>query len=77
LYLYCYIKVDGKPALLRAGGAHPIARFRRELYGLYGAGGRKHPSGGWARPLNVLASKQCTMCGGGYCTSTAVYVCFD
>ena len=54
------LKVDGMPALLRAGGAHPIARLRRELYGLYGASGRKHPSGGWARPLNVLASKLCT-----------------
>lgn len=30
------LKVDGKPALLRAGGAHPIARLRRELYALYG-----------------------------------------
>ena len=52
------LKVDGKPALLRAGGAHPIARLRRELYAMYGAGGRKHPSGGWARPLNVLVRKK-------------------
>ena len=52
--------VEGKPALLRASGAHPFARLRRELYGLYGAGSRKHPSGGWARPMNVLASKLCT-----------------
>jgi len=102
------LKVEGKGALLRAGGAHPVARLRRELYALYGAGqggvlrrstpptltlllllrasvraftlkvshalisvrvlvlndpaagSRKHPSGGWARPLNVLASKLCT-----------------
>jgi hypothetical protein len=46
--------------LLRASGAHPIARLRRELYALYGAKSAKHPSGGWARPLNVLASKLCT-----------------
>lgn len=48
------LKVEGKPALLRASGAHPIAKLRRELYGLYGASGRKHPSGGGRRQQHTL-----------------------
>jgi len=35
--------VDGKPALLRASGAHPIARLRRELYLLFGGNCTGHP----------------------------------
>jgi hypothetical protein len=51
--------VEGRKVLLRSGGAHPIARLRRELYQLSGTPSKMHPTGGWARPLNVLASKLC------------------
>ena len=29
-------------------------------YHLYGASRRKHPTGGYSRPLNIIASKLCT-----------------
>ncbi len=53
------LKVEGRKVLLRMGGAHPIARLRRELYQLSGTPSKMHPTGGWARPLNLLASRLC------------------
>jgi hypothetical protein len=53
------LKVEGRKVFLRMGGAHPIARLRRELYQLSGTPSKMHPTGGWARPLNLLASRLC------------------
>jgi hypothetical protein len=60
------MKKGGKHIFLRAAGANHFARERRKLYALVGSSGTgrnpkpKHPSGGFARPLNLLASKLCT-----------------
>mmetsp|Transcript_46125 Transcript_46125/g.76861 ORF Transcript_46125/g.76861 Transcript_46125/m.76861 type:complete len:524 (-) Transcript_46125:80-1651(-) len=60
------MKKEGKHIFLRAAGANHFARERRKLYALVGSSGTgrnpkpKHPSGGFARPLNLLASKLCT-----------------
>ena len=50
----------GKPFFLRTTAASKFARERRQLYNLMGFTGRQHPSGGFARPTNMLASKLCT-----------------
>lgn len=48
----------GKPILIRAMNAKGISRTKRLLYSLYGANTkRRHPSGGYSRPFNVIASK--------------------
>jgi len=49
-----------KKHIFLRGNAAPFARARRELYSLAGGGGRRnHPSGGFSRPLNLLASGLC------------------
>ena len=53
-------KSNGRPLFLRGGGAIPLARLRRELYKVSGQPRSKHPSGGFARPFNLLASRLCT-----------------
>lgn len=53
-------RYKSKHIFLRAGAANPLARDRRAMYRLLGRGSRKHPSGGFSRPLNILASKLCT-----------------
>jgi len=53
------MRSNGKHIFLRASASNHFARERRKLYSMVGAG-RKHPSGGWARPINLLASKLCT-----------------
>jgi len=52
--------VDGTPVFLRGGGAIPLARMRRDLYRALNAPRGKHASGGFARPMNLLASRLCT-----------------
>ncbi|XRB18485.1 glycosyltransferase family 29 [Pseudoscourfieldia marina] len=54
------LKYRSKHIFLRAGAANPLARDRRAMYRINGAGRRKHPSGGFSRPLNILASGLCT-----------------
>jgi len=54
------MKIEGKHIFLRGAGANFFARERRKLYRLAGVEGRRHPSGGFARPINLLASKLCT-----------------
>jgi len=54
------MRSNGKMVFLRSGAANHFARLRRKLYMTLGYTGSKHPSGGWARPINLLASKLCT-----------------
>ena len=55
------LRHKGKPVLIRGIGAKPIDKTKRLLYFLQGANlRRKHPTGGYSRPLNVIASKLCT-----------------
>ena len=54
-------KKNGKPILIRGIGAKPLDKTKRLLYYLQGANlRRKHPTGGYSRPLNIIASKLCT-----------------
>ncbi|QDZ19633.1 sialyltransferase [Chloropicon primus] len=54
-------KKDGKPILIRGIGAKPLDKTKRLLYYLQGANlRRKHPTGGYSRPLNIIASRLCT-----------------
>ena len=50
---------QGKPVFLRSSAANHFARLRRKMYYKNDFGPRKHPSGGFARPMNLLASKLC------------------
>lgn len=54
-------KKNGKPIIIRGIGAKPLDKTKRLLYHLQGANlRRKHPTGGYSRPLNVIASGLCT-----------------
>ena len=42
------------------GGYNAMLRERIKLYAMAGAGRKNHPSGGFSRPLSLLASGLCT-----------------
>jgi len=52
----------GKNLLIvnKRGGGNKFIRERSKIYKMAGAGGKNHPSGGFSRPLSVLASGLCT-----------------
>lgn len=57
-----YIACRGKPLLIvnKEGGYNDMVRERIKWYKLAGAKAKNHPSGGFARPLSILASGLCT-----------------
>lgn len=52
----------GKPLMItnKNGGYNTMGRERGKWYTLAGAKAKNHPSGGFARPLSLLASGLCT-----------------
>eukprot|EP00958_Prasinococcus_capsulatus_P019032 scaffold2285_cov380-Prasinococcus_capsulatus_cf.AAC.4 len=53
------LRYHNMPVFLRAANAKQNSRNVRALYRKMGFSGRKHPSGGMARPFNMLASGLC------------------